>query len=89
VAALIAAVVLAHASSAAAQDALGKEFSAQRFDPPAGPRNFITTRGARTDGEMAWSVGLSVNYQNTPIKVQSCVSDTAGSCDAARSSCRL
>ncbi len=82
VGALIAAVVLGHASNAAAQDALGKEFSAQRFDPAPGPRNFLSTRGVRSDGEMAWSAGLVVHYQNTPIKVQSCVSDTPGSCDA-------
>ena len=34
------------------------EFSVQRFDPAPGPRNYFTTRGVRTDGEMAWSAGL-------------------------------
>ncbi len=80
VGALVAAVVLGHTSSASAQDAIGKEFSAQRYSPAPGPRNFLSTRGARTDGEMAWSAGLSLNYGYTPIKVDSCVSDTPGSC---------
>jgi OmpA-OmpF porin, OOP family len=79
---LIAAVVLGHLSSASAQDVVGNEFSGQRYSPAAGPRNFLSTRGARTDGEMAWSGGLSLNYANTPIKVESCVSDTPGSCNA-------
>jgi hypothetical protein len=72
--------VLGFASNAAAQDAIGKEFSAQRFDPAPGPRNFFSTRGARTDGEMAWSAGLNINYGFTPLKVESCVSDVPGNC---------
>jgi hypothetical protein len=80
---LVALAVLGFASSASAQDAIGKEFSAQRFDPAPGPRNFLSTRGARTDGEMAWSAGLNVNYAYTPLKVESCISDTPGTCNAA------
>ena len=67
--------------SAFAQTTVGKEFSSQRLDLPTGPRNFITTRGARTDGEMAWNAGLGLSYGNTLIKVKTCISDTAGNCD--------
>jgi OOP family OmpA-OmpF porin len=77
---LVVAAVLGHGATASAQNALGHEFSAQRFDPAPGPRNFLTTRGVRTDGEMAWSAGLSLNYSNTPIKVKSCLSDVPGDC---------
>jgi hypothetical protein len=75
--ALFAVAVLGFASSASAQESVGKEFSAQRFDPAAGPRNFFSTRGARTDGEMAWSAGVNINYGYTPLKVESCISATA------------
>src|SRR5687767_11288557 len=48
---------------ASAQDAaIEDEFSVQRFNPAPGPRNYFTTRGVRTDGEMAWSAGLVINY---------------------------
>ncbi len=68
-------------SNAAAQAAVDDEFSVQRFNPAPGPRNFITTRGARTDGELAWSAGLFANYAFEPFVVVSCVSVT--DCDAA------
>jgi OmpA-OmpF porin, OOP family len=74
--ALIAASWLGHAGTAGAQVAVGNEFNAQRFDAAAGPRNYLTTRGARTDGEMAWSAGLLLNYANEPIVVRGCVSAT-------------
>ena len=61
------------ASSAAAQAKDG-EFSAQRFQPAIGPRNFITVQGARTDGQMAFSLGLFVNYSNSPFVLRSCKS---------------
>jgi OmpA-OmpF porin, OOP family len=53
---------------AAAQQAEG-EFSVQRFNPAAGPRNYFITRGARTDGEMAWSAGLFANYGWAPFAI--------------------
>ncbi len=56
------------------------EFSVQRFNPAPGPRNYFTTRGARVDGEMAWSAGLFVNYAYQPFVVRSCRSET--DCDA-------
>jgi hypothetical protein len=52
------------------------EFSVQRFDPAPGPRNFITTRGARVDGHMAWSAGLVLNYSADPFIIKSCASKT-------------
>ncbi|HEX6763903.1 MAG TPA: hypothetical protein VF103_00460, partial [Polyangiaceae bacterium] len=65
---------LALTSPALAQEE-GKEFSAQRFDAPTGPRNYITTRGARTDGQMAWSAGLMMSYAFRPLTVESCVAN--------------
>ena len=78
--ALVAAAWLGHAGDAGAQVAVGKEFSAQRFNAAPGPRNYFTTRGARTDGQMAWSAGLLMSYANEPIVVRGCVSET--SCEA-------
>jgi len=52
------------------------EFSIQRFDPAPGPRNYFTTRGVRTDGQMAWSAGFVANYAADPFEVVSCVSLT-------------
>lgn len=69
-------VVLAAGGSAHAQSATEKEFSVQRFNPAPGPRNFFTTRGARTDGEMAWSAGLFANYSYKPFVIRSCRSET-------------
>jgi OmpA-OmpF porin, OOP family len=61
---------------ALAQDAaIEDEFSVQRFNPAPGPRNYFTTRGVRTDGEMAWSAGLVINYANEPFTVVSCQSE--------------
>jgi hypothetical protein len=78
--ALIAAGSFGQIGAAQAQVAVGKEFSAQRFNAAPGPRNYFTTRGARTDGEMAFSAGLLMSYANELITVRGCVSDT--SCDA-------
>ena len=49
------------------------DFAVQRFDPAAGPHNYFTTRGARTDGKMVWSVGLVGNYSYRPFEVRSCI----------------
>jgi hypothetical protein len=77
----VAAVVAAcgYTVVAPAQSALEDEFTVQRFDPAPGPRNFITTRGVRTDGRMAWSGGLVLNYAHQPFVVRSCSSET--NCD--------
>lgn len=55
------------------------EFTVQRFDPAPGPRNYITTRGARTDGEMAFSAGAILNYSRLPFVLKSCA--TPDNCD--------
>lgn len=69
-----------YSTSALAQEsAIEDEFSVQRFDPAPGPRNFFSTRGARTDGQMAWSAGLFANYAYKPFVVRSCISET--NCD--------
>ncbi|RYE93746.1 MAG: hypothetical protein EOO75_03700 [Myxococcales bacterium] len=60
------------ASPALAQSAKDGEFSVQRFQPAPGPRNFFTVAGARTDGKMAWSAGLFVNYSSSPFVLKSC-----------------
>jgi hypothetical protein len=65
---------------ASAQELQQGEFSVQRFSPAVGPRNFITVQGARTDGKMAFSVGLVGNYADRPFILRSCVSET--DCDA-------
>src|SRR5688572_29927058 len=65
--------------SAFAQSAIDDEFSVQRFNPAPGPRNYFTTRGVRTDGEMAWSGGLVINYAYKPFVVVSC--ETVTNCD--------
>jgi len=52
------------------------DFAIQRFDAAAGPHNYLTTRGARTDGKMVWSMGLVANYSYLPFQVGSCESTT-------------
>ncbi len=79
VAAGLAAAGLGAPATANAQ-AVEDEFTVQRFNPAPGPRNFFTTRGARVDGEMAWSAGLFVNYGYQPFVLRSCLSET--NCDA-------
>src|SRR5437016_2569459 len=56
--------------------AVSGDFSVQRFEPAIGPHNYFTTRGVRTDGQMAWSAGLLANYSYLPFVVRSCVSVT-------------
>jgi outer membrane protein OmpA-like peptidoglycan-associated protein len=56
-------------------------FTVQRFAPAPGPRNFITVEGARTDGKMAFSLGVFANYASDPFVVKSCISQT--DCSAA------
>ena len=53
----------------------------QKFSPAIGPRNFVTVEGARTDGKMAFSLGLFGNYGQNPFVVTSCVSGST--CQAA------
>ena len=70
----VALAVLAHAPALHAQSVSG-DFAVQRFDPAAGPHNYFSTRGARTDGNMVWSAGLVANYSYRPFDVRTCVVD--------------
>lgn len=45
-------------------------FGAQRFSPAPGPRNFLTVRTARSQGERTFSLGAMVNYAHEPIIVE-------------------
>jgi OOP family OmpA-OmpF porin len=72
-------VWVSFANPALGQEAAEKEFTVQRFNPAPGPRNYFTTRGVRTDGNMAWSAGLFLNYAWKPFVVRSCTSET--NCD--------
>jgi len=67
------------AAQPAAAQAISGEFTVQRFDPAPGPRNFITTRGARTDGNMALSAALVFNYAKDPLILVSC--ESQNNCD--------
>src|SRR5262245_60114698 len=63
-------VCLLFASVASAQQSLKDgEFTVQRFAPAPGPRNFVTVEGARTDGQMAFSIGIVGNYGNDPFVI--------------------
>jgi outer membrane protein OmpA-like peptidoglycan-associated protein len=65
---------------ASAEELKHGEFSVQRFTPALGPRNFVTVQGARTDGQMAFSLGVYGNYGYRPFVITSCISET--DCDA-------
>ena len=68
-----------------AQDTAAEgSFAVQTFNPAPGPHNYLTTRGARTNGEMAWSAGLMANYGYKPFVVLSCESLT--DCDGSGAS---
>src|SRR5450432_66868 len=71
----LALAILAHAPDAHAQVAVSGDFAVQRFDPAAGPHNYFTTRGARTDGKMVWSAGIVANYSFRPFDVRTCTVD--------------
>lgn len=75
----ILALCVLYAPALSAQNQVEDEFSVQRFNPAPGPRNFITTRGVRSDGEMAFSAGLFANYAYKPFVIRTCVG--AESCD--------
>src|SRR5262249_7092782 len=65
-------VVTSFAHRSEAQSLKSGEFSVQRFLPAPGPRNFLTIEGARTEGKMAFSLGLFGNYANDPLLVTTC-----------------
>src|SRR5690242_13536310 len=70
-------VCLLFASVASAQTLKDGEFTVQRFAPAPGPRNFVTVEGARTDGQMAFSLGVVGNYGNDPfvINIRPCAAN--------------
>lgn len=58
---------------AAAQSVRDGEFTAQRFQPAPGPRNFLTVEGARVgDAPMSWSAGAFFNYGRRPFVARPC-----------------
>jgi len=83
---LLTAVAVGLGSLASSGHALAQEvvvdhgISIQRFQAAPGPRNLFTLRGARTDGEKAWSAGVMVNYALEPLTVRSC---SNAPCDSA------
>ena len=83
---LAGAACLAFASLVATREAhaqVAGDFAIQRFDPAAGPHNYLATRGARTDGKMVWSMGLFANYNYLPFEVGSCEADPGQDCQSA------
>jgi outer membrane protein OmpA-like peptidoglycan-associated protein len=73
---LVALSLILSAALCRAQTAQSGEFSVERFWPAPGPRNFFTVERARTDGQMAFSLGLFGHYGNVPFVLQTCVSAT-------------
>lgn len=70
------------AAPAYAQTGVEAEFSIQRLAPAPGPRNYIVTRGARTDGEMTFSAGVLAHYGYLPLVVRTCITEMGESCDS-------
>jgi outer membrane protein OmpA-like peptidoglycan-associated protein len=57
------------------------EYTVQRFAPAPGPRNLITVEGARTDGQMAFSLGIVGNYGNDPFVINIKPCTPTATCD--------
>lgn len=66
-----------------AQARVEPDFTVQRFTPAPGPRNYFVTRGARTDGQMTWSTGLTLSYGYQPLVIVSCIAEQGQSCEDA------
>ncbi len=67
-----AATAILWTSSAHSQEATEGDFSVQRMEGAPGPRNFIVTRGARTDGNMSVYASMLAHYGHKPFVVVSC-----------------
>ena len=67
--------------AAAAQTRVEARFTAERFQAEMGPRNYLVTAGARTDGAKTWSAGIMLHYGYRPFVVRSCITDVGTSCD--------
>ncbi|XYH93487.1 OmpA family protein [Sorangium sp. So ce1128] len=62
---------------ARAQEAvLEGEFSAQRFEPAPGSRNYLSVEGARMEASLGVTAGLLFDYAREPFVVDRCVSAT-------------
>jgi hypothetical protein len=72
--------LLALAKGAAAQTQVEPSFSIERFQSAPGPRNYLVTRGARTDGQKAWSGGAMLHYGYRPFSVKTCTTPSGESC---------
>src|SRR5512144_531000 len=86
---IVGAACLAFASLVATREAhaqVSGDFAIQRFDPAAGPHNYLATRGARTDGKMVWSMGLVANYNYLPFEVASCEAAPGDNCQSMSAS---
>ncbi|HMA94924.1 MAG TPA: transporter, partial [Polyangiaceae bacterium] len=68
--------LLSAAAVANAQDVAKGDFTAHRFDPAPGPRNFFSTRTARSDGNKTWSVGFFAGYASKPLVINGCITKT-------------
>jgi OOP family OmpA-OmpF porin len=66
-----------------AQTKVDPTFSVERFQSAPGPRNYLVTRGARTDGEKAWSAALMLHYAYRPFVVESCTTNGENTCDTS------
>ncbi|MGK3992515.1 OmpA family protein [Sorangium sp. So ce1024] len=65
------------ADVARAQEAvLEGEFSAQRFEPAPGSKNFLSVEGARMEASLGVTAGLLFDYARDPFVVERCVSAT-------------
>jgi OOP family OmpA-OmpF porin len=70
------AVGLALASSPASAQLLEGAINVQKLSPAPGKRNFIVTRGARTDGEHAVTLGVLANFGSNPFVIATNTADT-------------
>ncbi|KYF58348.1 hypothetical protein BE08_26275, partial [Sorangium cellulosum] len=65
------------ADVARAQEAvLQGEFSAQRFEPAPGSKNYLSVEGARMEASLGVTAGLVFDYARDPFVVETCVSAT-------------
>lgn len=69
--------VMSWSASASAQQ-IENEISVQRFDPAPGPGNFITTRSARSEGQLVWTAGFMANYAYRPLSIKICRTSPCG-----------
>jgi hypothetical protein len=66
----------AQTTTADEEPLLEGSINVQRFTPAPGPRNFLVTRGARTDGEHAVGFGLVASFGRDPFVIATADSDT-------------